>query len=70
MVRRKLKRKIDQQLLETIVQVKLMWKKTEHMIEKSVEIDEEMLYYEKIAKAKYVFLLKQARTRKLNSIQF
>lgn len=67
---KKVKSKINEQLLEAIIVTKLEWQKTQTFITKSIEPQEELLYQESLLRAKYLFLLRQARDRGLKAVSF
>lgn len=60
---------IDEQLLDAIVKAKREWKKYQFMAEESIEPRESLIGQEKLAKAKFLFLLRQARKRRLRVIR-
>lgn len=70
MRRKAIKRKIDEQLLEAIISMKQEWQQIGLIIEKSIEPTEEIMFNESLAKAKYLFLLREARYRELTAIRF
>jgi hypothetical protein len=64
--RRKIKKnEVDEQLLEKIRQYRFRWKHLKELLENSIEPSENTLNDLAVAKAKYFFLLKEARNRKL-----
>ncbi|UOQ95682.1 YaaL family protein [Halobacillus shinanisalinarum] len=67
--RKKTKRKeIDQQLLTDIQKLKYEWETLDNIIEHSIEPSEEGLLDLSLAKAKYFYMLREARHRKLNAL--
>jgi len=60
-----LKRKYDLQLLEKLAQVKKEWNVDTKLNEQSLEKNEDLAIDIKISRAKYVFLLKEAKERKI-----
>ncbi|UFT99462.1 YaaL family protein [Radiobacillus kanasensis] len=65
---KKIKRKeIDEQLLDRTYQLKHEWMSLKSIIEKSVEPSEQGLFDLAIAEAKYFYLLKEARHRKISA---
>ncbi|MFS8650950.1 MAG: YaaL family protein [Caldibacillus sp.] len=63
--KRSLKRKYDLQLLEKLAQVKKEWNVDTKLNEQSLEKNEDLAIDIKISRAKYVFLLKEAKERKI-----
>lgn len=70
MRRKTKKREIDEQLLDAIIAMKQEWEQIQLIVEKSIEPTEEVIYKKRLAQAKYLFLLRQARYRKLSAIRF
>lgn len=63
--KRSLKRKYDLQLLEKLTQVKKKWNFDSKLNEQSLEKNEDLAIDIKISRAKYVFLLKEAKERNI-----
>lgn len=63
------KRDIDEQLLDAIFTLESEWKQIELLMEKSIEPTMNGHNSEALAKAKYLFLLREARHRKLSAIR-
>ncbi|MFC3883420.1 YaaL family protein [Bacillus songklensis] len=61
-----LKKEFDEQLLTTFINVKNDWLKQTNLIEKSVDPSDEVLLSVKVAKAKYLYLLKEAKKRNIS----
>ena len=61
-----LKKEFDEQLLTTFVNVKSDWMKQTDLIEKSVDPSDEVLLSVKVARAKYLYLLKEAKKRNIS----
>ncbi|MCP8617171.1 YaaL family protein [Salirhabdus salicampi] len=62
--KRKFKRKnYDQQLIENIDLFRGRWNQLNDILENSIEPSEKGLFDQKLAKAKYFFLLREARHR-------
>nr|WP_079529174.1 YaaL family protein [Halobacillus hunanensis] len=59
---------VDQQLLTDIKKLKQEWETLDRIIEHSVEPSEEGLLDLSVAKAKYFYLLREARKRNLNAL--
>lgn len=64
------KREVDQQLLETIFTLERKWKRIQSIVEKSIEPRPGNLHKESLARAKYLFLLREARHRKVSAIRY
>ncbi|WP_082231931.1 YaaL family protein [Halobacillus massiliensis] len=62
------KKELDQQILTDIKKLKHDWETLENIIEHSIEPSEEGLLDLSLAKAKYFYLLREARYRKLNAL--
>lgn len=70
-MRRKLKkRKIDEQLLDSIVTTKQEWQQIQLIVEKSIDPTDKVIYRQKLAQAKYLFLLREAKKRNISAIRF
>lgn len=68
---KKLKRKhVNEELLDTIFILERDWKNIEQIIEKSIEPPPTAIYKKKFAQAKYLFLLREARHRKISAIRY
>lgn len=63
----KLRRNTDQQLWDLLNELKEEWMKNKLIIEKSVDPSEELLHHLKISEAKYFYLMKEAKVRKLTA---
>ncbi|MEF2293840.1 MULTISPECIES: DUF2508 family protein [Virgibacillus] len=61
------KRDVDRELLNTVKELELEWKQIESIVSRSVEFTLEGNYWERVARAKYMYLLKEARHRKLRA---
>lgn len=70
MRRKSRKKEIDEQLLDAIVVMKQEWQDIQSIVEKSIEPTDEVIYKQLLAQAKYLFLLREARKRKLSAIRF
>ncbi|WP_077616789.1 YaaL family protein [Caenibacillus caldisaponilyticus] len=67
MFRRKggLRKEKDEELLTLLSECKNKWLRQKHIIEESIDPSEEVLYQLRLAEAKYLFLLKEARDRNI-----
>jgi len=68
MRRRRLKKQTREQLLNTIYQLQAKWKRLERIVDESIEPSVESLMEEKIARAKFMFLLNEARHSNVHAI--
>lgn len=64
------KKHIDEKLLDTIFILEREWKSIESIVEKSIEPSLTTIHKEKFAQAKYLFLLREARHRKISAIRY
>ena len=60
-----LRSKYDQQLIQNLLMMKKEWNRQKQLVDKSVEPSPQVLYELKVAEAKYFFLLKEAKVRKI-----
>ncbi len=58
---------MDGQLLETMIRLEKEWKQIESMVSRSIDPSMDGNYWEAFAQAKYLFLLREARHRKLRA---
>lgn len=71
MSRKKLKKEdIDKQLLDSIFTLEQEWKQIRSLVEKSIEPMDSSMYRESLAQAKYLYLLREARHRKVSAIRY
>lgn len=70
MARRIRKKDIDQELLATLFTVEHEWKQIRSIIKKSIEPSLDGRYRVEVAKAKYLYLLREVRRRNLNAMQY
>nr|WP_220129298.1 YaaL family protein [Anoxybacillus calidus] len=61
-----LKKEFDKKLIEELETVKNEWLKQRNLVEKVVEPSEAVLVDLKIAEAKYFFLIKEAKRRRIS----
>ncbi|WP_078414977.1 YaaL family protein [Priestia abyssalis] len=61
-----LKKEFDEKLLTTFVNVKSDWLKQTDLIEKSVDPSDEVLLSVKVARVKYLYLLREAKKRNIS----
>lgn len=70
MRRKAMKKKMDEELLETIYDLQWEWKRLEGVLANSIEPSADSIYQEKIAKAKFMFLLREARHLNIHAIKY
>ncbi|MCM3720286.1 YaaL family protein [Fictibacillus phosphorivorans] len=63
----RLKRSGDQQLLQSLNELKAEWMHQKAMVERSVEPSEEVIFKLQLAESKYFFLLKEAKKRNVTT---
>ncbi|MFC7394577.1 YaaL family protein [Scopulibacillus cellulosilyticus] len=59
--KKKLRKEINEQLLNTLTKCKNDWLRQKRIIEGSIEPSEEVIYQLRLSEAKYLFLLKEIR---------
>ena len=57
---------LDKELLHTLEKVKQEWLMRKALLEKSIEPSYELVYELKVAEVKYLFLLREAKSRNLS----
>jgi len=70
MSRKKRRRETDQALLDTLFSVEAEWKKLRHIVDNSIDPLMETEYRLKLVEAKYMFLLREVKHRKLSLLQY
>lgn len=70
MARKIKKRDVDKQLLDAIFKIEREWKQIQNIVEKSIDPHDSSLQYEKLSREKYLFLLREARHRKISAIRY
>ncbi|MGX6446410.1 YaaL family protein [Neobacillus sp. K501] len=61
-----LRREFDEKLLGQLTEYKEQWQKQKQLLEKSFDPSEEAICQTKIAEAKYIFLLREAKQRSVS----
>jgi len=61
---RRIRKEREEKLLALLMACKERWLKQKRLVEDSIEPSEEVLYQLRLAEAKYMFLLKEARKLK------
>jgi DNA polymerase II small subunit/DNA polymerase delta subunit B len=68
--KRKQKREVDELLLDAIFSIEHEWKQIKSLVNKSIEPTIEGRSSEKMAQSKYLFLLREARHRKISAVRY
>ncbi|GLO64246.1 MULTISPECIES: YaaL family protein [Oceanobacillus] len=63
------KRDVDQELLNSLYHVDHEWKQLQNIVRQSIEPTQSGQHEEKLAKAKYMFLIREARIRKVSAVR-
>ncbi|WP_226582427.1 YaaL family protein [Halobacillus litoralis] len=66
--KQRIKREMDQELLMNLKKMKYEWESLNTIIEQSIEPSEEGLQDLALIKAKYFYLLREARYRRINAL--
>ncbi|WP_449622840.1 YaaL family protein [Robertmurraya sp. Marseille-Q9965] len=61
-----LRKEFDEKLLTQLSDIRTDWANQKALVDKSFDPSEEILSYAKLTEAKYFYLLKQAKNRKIN----
>ncbi|WP_077329895.1 YaaL family protein [Virgibacillus siamensis] len=64
------KRDVDEQLLQSIFALEREWKQIQAILDKSIEPSFNGMYNERLAREKYLFLLREARRRKISAVRY
>lgn len=70
MKRSKKQRIVDQDLLNAIFVVEDEWRKLRDIVDRSVDPLDESRYKLKLSEATYMFLLKEAKYRKISALRY
>lgn len=65
-----LRNEYDQKLMILLGNLKEDWLRQKRILDQSVEPSEDLLYYVHLSEAKYFYMLKQAKYRKLKMMNF
>ncbi|HLQ72903.1 MAG TPA: YaaL family protein [Bacillota bacterium] len=68
MRKKKRKKLAEQQLLDSIFALESEWKHIQQIVEQSIEPSENSLNHLRLAQAKYMFLLGEARHKNLSAL--
>ncbi|BAC11988.1 YaaL family protein [Oceanobacillus iheyensis] len=63
------KRDVDEELLNSLYHVEQEWKQLQQIVKQSIEPTQSGHHVEKLAKAKYMFLIREARIRKVSAVR-
>ncbi len=70
MRRRKRQIETDQSLLDAIFQIEAEWKKLRHIVDNSIDPTITTEQKLKLVEAKYMFLLREAKVRKISLLRY
>ncbi|MEI3613548.1 YaaL family protein [Pseudogracilibacillus sp. SO30301A] len=70
MRRRRRQKEVDHELLDVIFTLETEWKKLRYIIDNSIELMEESQQTLQLAEAKYMFLLKEAKHRRISALRY
>lgn len=70
MKRKRLQRETDRSLLDSIFVLESEWKQIQSIIDNSIEPMDESRYRLQLSQAKYMYLLKEAKRRNINYLQY
>lgn len=70
MRRNKLQSTVDRELLNAIIKVEAEWKKLRHVIDKGIEPMMETRQKLLLVEARYTFLIKEAKRRKISILPY
>ncbi|MFZ3591686.1 YaaL family protein [Bacillus sp. DJP31] len=62
----KLRKEFNDQLLEGLERTKNEWKKQKDLVNRCVEPSNELLFHLKVSEAKYFYLIREAKSRKVS----
>ncbi|WP_047980687.1 YaaL family protein [Ornithinibacillus contaminans] len=68
--KRRRKREVDELLLDSIFSIEHEWKQIKSIVSKSIDSSINGRSTEKIAQAKYLFLLREAKHRKISAVRY
>ncbi|MDQ0157871.1 YaaL family protein [Robertmurraya andreesenii] len=61
-----LRKEFDEKLMEQISEIRTEWANQKSLVEKSFDPSEEILTHAKLTEAKYFYLIREAKNRKIN----
>ena len=65
----RLRKEYDEKLLAQLNRYKIHWQQEKQLLEKSFDPSEEVICQTKIAEAKYIFLLREAKQRNVTILK-
>ncbi|MBM7663499.1 hypothetical protein JOC85_004375 [Bacillus mesophilus] len=65
----KLRKSFNEQLIESLEKNKNEWMRQKEIVNRCVEPSAEVLYHLKLAEAKYLFLIREAKKRKVTLLR-
>ncbi|MFS0673832.1 YaaL family protein [Ornithinibacillus sp. 179-J 7C1 HS] len=68
--KKKQKREVDELLLDAIFSIEREWKQVKSIVGRSIEPSFDGSSTEKLAQSKYLFLLREAKHRKISAIRY
>ncbi|MFD2045601.1 YaaL family protein [Ornithinibacillus salinisoli] len=68
--RKKRKREVDETLLDALFTIEREWKQIKSLVNKSIEPTMDGKNSELLAQSKYMFLLREARERKISAVRY
>lgn len=68
--KKKQKREVDELLLDAIFTIEHEWKQIKSLVSQSIEPTFDGKSAEKIAQSKYLFLLREAKHRKISAVRY
>ncbi|WP_087973990.1 YaaL family protein [Oceanobacillus rekensis] len=69
MGKRLTKKDVDNDLMNAIFLTEQEWKQIQSIVEKSFDLTHSGMQHEKLARSKYLFLLREARYREMNAMR-
>lgn len=64
--KQKLRKEFDQRLIDLMTEIKKDWDQQQEILRLSYERDDELAYRTSLAKAKFIFLLQEAKQRNIS----
>lgn len=68
--RKKLREQTNKRLLGAFFKAEMEWKQLKSIVENSIEPTEESRYLLSLSEARYIFLLREAKARKLSALRY
>jgi len=70
MRRRKRQKEVDQQLLHAIFHIEAEWKRLRNIVDNGIETSVETRQHLLLVEAKYMFLIREAKRRKVSLLRY